>query len=71
MILKDLKKLLTNYSQTSDINNCDEIVKTLLNIREKARIKKDWKTADEIRNRLAEIGYEIQDAENGAVWRRK
>jgi len=70
-LLKELQILLSKYSPSTDINDCDEVVKTLLNIREKARTKKDWKVADEIRKKLEDIGYEIQDAEAGAVWRRK
>ena len=70
-ILKELQMLLSKYSPSTYINDCDEVVKTLLNIREKARTNKDWKTADEIRKKLEEIGYEIQDTETGAVWRRK
>ncbi len=70
-LLKELQMLLSKYSPSTDINDCDGVVKTLLNIREKARTKKDWKTADEIRKKLDEIGYEIQDTETGAVWRRK
>jgi cysteinyl-tRNA synthetase len=70
-LLKELQMLLLKYSPSTDINDCDEVVKALLNIREKARTKKNWKTADEIRKKLDEIGYEIQDTETGAVWRRK
>ena len=49
----------------------DEIIKALLDVRTKAREQKDWNAADEIRKKLEEIGYEIQDTEKGPVWRRK
>jgi cysteinyl-tRNA synthetase len=54
-----------------DAKDTGELVKALLNVREEARKHKDWKTADEIRKKLEEIGYEIQDTEKGPVWREK
>jgi cysteinyl-tRNA synthetase len=46
-------------------------MKALLLAREDARKQKDWKTADRIRNKLEELGFEIQDTAKGSVWRRK
>ena len=43
----------------------------LLKIREDARIRKDWNTADGIRKELDEIGFEIQDTSSGPIWRMK
>ena len=48
-----------------------ELLNKLLDIREKARINKDWKTADNIRKELDDIGFEIQDTVEGPVWRKK
>jgi len=69
--LKQLQSLLLKYDVSVDAKDSDEIIKALLNVRAKAREQKDWNTADEIRKKLEEIGYEIQDAEKGPVWRRK
>ena len=38
--------------------------------REKARDSKDWATSDSIRDKLKEMGIEIQDTLDGAKWRR-
>jgi cysteinyl-tRNA synthetase len=38
----------------------------LLAEREAARAAKDFGRADEIRDRLAELGWEVRDAEGGA-----
>ncbi len=40
-------------------------VKKLANEREKARKSKDWKKADELRERINKLGYVIQDTERG------
>jgi cysteinyl-tRNA synthetase len=48
----------------------DEISLWLLR-RELARKKKDFVYADRVRSKLAELGIEIQDAKDGATWKRK
>ena len=48
-----------------------KLVDLLLEMREDARKRKDFAQADNIRKRLAELGIEIQDTQEGAVWKRK
>ena len=43
-------------------------VESLLARRSIARHAKDWSAADEIRNRLAEMGVEVQDTPDGVEW---
>lgn len=43
-----------------------DLVNLIVDIRESARKKKDWKTSDRIRNRLKELGIIVEDSENGA-----
>ena len=43
----------------------------LVEAREAARTRKDYATADRIRDRLAEIGFLVEDAAQGPRWRRK
>jgi len=40
---------------------------TLLEKREHARIKKDWKQADQIREKLKSLGYSIEDTSSGPI----
>jgi cysteinyl-tRNA synthetase len=47
----------------------DEVV-AMLKEREKARKAKDWAKADEIRDRLKELGIIIEDHKDGVKWRR-
>ena len=49
----------------------DDYVTELVKMREMARRQKDFARADEIRNKLAELGIEIRDSKEGAVWKRK
>ncbi|MBC5793051.1 MAG: cysteine--tRNA ligase [Nanohaloarchaea archaeon] len=45
-----------------------ELVETLLELRESARENEDYETSDFIRDRLGEIGFEIEDTDEGAIW---
>lgn len=48
-----------------------KLVELLLLVRDEARKRKDFAQADTIRKRLSELGIEIQDTQEGAVWKRK
>lgn len=41
---------------------------TLLELRDEARKKEDWETSDFIRDRLQDLGFQIEDSEEGSVW---
>jgi len=45
------------------------LVKILLEIRESFRRNKEWKRADEVRSRLQELGFVIEDGKEGTKWR--
>ena len=46
-----------------------EVVNMLLEQRNIAKANKDWATSDKIRNRLAELGFEVKDTKDGFTWR--
>lgn len=46
----------------------EEAVDLLLEIRAESKAKKDWATSDLIRNRLAEIGFQVKDTKDGVEW---
>lgn len=48
----------------------DEDIKELIELREKARIDRDWATADSIRDKLKEKGIVIEDGKEGVKWKR-
>ncbi|MFB6099974.1 MAG: cysteine--tRNA ligase [Candidatus Nanohalobium sp.] len=45
-----------------------EMADLLLEMREDAREEADYETADLIRERLGELGFRVEDTEEGAVW---
>ncbi len=45
-------------------------IDALIQLREKARVEKDWQTADSTRNELAERGIAVIDTANGPIWKR-
>ncbi len=45
-------------------------IQDLINKRELARVKKDFKKADEIRNKIKKLGYGIDDSKKGVVVRK-
>jgi len=45
-------------------------VQTLIQEREEARKKKDWKRADEIREEIKRLGYLLEDTAEGARWKK-
>lgn len=46
-----------------------KVVDMLLAQRMKAKANKDWATADEIRNTLTALGFEVKDTKDGFEWR--
>ncbi|MDE6352102.1 MAG: cysteine--tRNA ligase [Muribaculaceae bacterium] len=46
----------------------EEAMDLLLSIRSEAKSKKDWATSDLIRDRLAEIGFNVKDTKDGFEW---
>ncbi len=70
-LLVKLTDLVSKYNLSIKETNVELIIDTLLEKREEARMKKDWKTADLIRHDLEIIGFEIQDTSKGPVWRKK
>lgn len=49
----------------------DKIIDLVLNLRLEAKSRKDWGTADKIRNELSAFGVEIKDTKEGFEWRMK
>jgi cysteinyl-tRNA synthetase len=44
------------------------LVEMVLELRNEARKKGDWKSADQIRNRLASLGIALEDTATGTRW---
>jgi cysteinyl-tRNA synthetase len=62
----ELGKLETHGTSTGNLDLSSGVAQTLLAEREEARADKDFGRADEIRDRLAELGWEVRDSSDGA-----
>ena len=47
----------------------DELIRSLLEIRQDAKNNKDYQTADKIRKQLNDLGIEIKDEKEGTIWK--
>ncbi len=66
-----LQWLLQKYGKTMETPTIETLLQALLDARQDARKKKEYKTADDIRKNLESLGFEIQDTAAGPVWRKK
>ena len=48
-----------------------KLIETMINLRQEAKLNKDFATADKIRNELNEMGIELRDTKDGAEWKLK
>ncbi len=69
-LLNQLQPLMETYAPDATVRTIKGALDILLERREEARRQKAWKTADDIRNRLHELGFEIQDTDAGPKWRK-
>ena len=68
--LADVLGLTVTEAETQD-TNLAETVEALISQRQEARKNKDFKTADEIRTKLAEMGVTLEDTRDGVKWSMK
>ncbi|HYH57195.1 MAG TPA: DALR domain-containing protein, partial [Anseongella sp.] len=77
----DLERLKTLYNhflfdifglkeEKGSENGLDEIMRILIDLRKEARLKKDFATADMIRQRLQEADFLLNDSKEGTTWSR-
>ena len=69
-LLTDLDRVLGILGEEEE-ENLPQKVQELLKKREEARKNKNWKTSDELRNQLREMGYLIEDTAQGARLRKE
>ncbi len=56
--------------QKDEAPELDAAVEALVNERQQARKDKNWKRSDEIRDKLKEMGIELQDTPQGVKWKK-
>ena len=64
-LLKKIDSVFKIMNFEKEIVKIPEEVKKLIEEREKARAEKNWEKADEIRDKIREMGYLLEDSEQG------
>ena len=58
-------------SGSQDAELINELMALIIDIRQEARKKKDWATADQIRDRLQQAGISLEDSPQGVRWKKR
>jgi cysteinyl-tRNA synthetase len=58
-------------SEDANAEFVDKLMSIIIDIRQDARKKKDWGTADQIRDRLSEAGIVLEDSPQGVRWKKR
>lgn len=66
--VEDILGLTLQEEGEGSQKHLNEVMDLLLELRQEARQKKDFQTADKIRDRLQEMGFEIRDSKEGTEW---
>ena len=62
---------LMHHDSTADGEDAGPFIDLLLATRQRLREAKQWALADEVRDRLRDLGVVVEDRPDGAVWRRE
>jgi cysteinyl-tRNA synthetase len=70
-LLGEVLGVMLDGSETgqSDTNMLDGLLQLIMTQRQEARQRRDFKSADEIRNRLTELGITLEDTTEGSRWK--
>jgi cysteinyl-tRNA synthetase len=75
LFAEDILGLSTLKAQVSAGGNAareeafGKVVDMVLDLRAKAKAAKDWATSDQIRDALAQAGFEVKDTKDGVTWK--
>lgn len=59
---------MSQEKTSEDSKLVDDLMQTILEIRQNAKVNKDWGTADKIREELDKINIQVKDTKEGAMW---
>ncbi len=62
---KSAKEYIAWYEKTNGGNDVPDDVRKIAEERWQARVNRDWAKSDELRNKLAELGYTVKDSKTG------
>lgn len=61
--------ILKEAISAEDKSLVDDLIKLVIEIRSDARSRKDWATADKVRNGLVKLGIKLEDTREGTIWK--
>lgn len=67
-LVHDVLGLLPDREQSNDDGLVDQLMNTILELRQQAKENKDWPTADKIRESLTAMNIVVKDGKEGANW---
>lgn len=67
----DILGLVNEHGANNDAREAayGKVVDMVLDLRAKAKANKDWAVSDQIRNALAEAGFQVKDTKDGVTWK--
>ena len=68
LFVEDILGLQTADNLGAGLEAYKKAVDLLLEVRAEAKAKKDWPTADRIRQELTALGFELKDTKEGTEW---
>lgn len=70
LFIIDTLGLVAETTTNEDNEPYKKAIDLLLNIRQSAKLNKDWSTSDRIRNELTALGFDIKDTKDGFEWKK-
>ncbi|MEG2070680.1 MAG: cysteine--tRNA ligase [Bacteroidales bacterium] len=64
----DILGMKNDAGQANNNEITDQLMDLILDLRQDAKMNKNWSIADAIRNKLTDIGIAIKDTKEGATW---
>ena len=59
---------LENVTAIDSSEKLNNVVELLINMRNEARVNKNWELSDQIRDQLAEAGVKLKDGKDGTTF---
>jgi len=68
VFVHDILGLVNEEATTGEDNATDGLMQLILELRQNAKVNKDWSTADKIRDDIQALGFKILDGKDGSRW---
>lgn len=71
LFLFDILGLKNEENNNQQVEETEDLMKIILDVRQTAKENKNWEIADAIRQKLNDIGIVIKDTKEGAIWEKE